>query len=119
MKQLYSFATLAITLTLFAQTSFAQTYDGGTYTAVQSGNWKDNPTPVWQTVEPSPTCNNCHIIINDGVKVTLNTTVMLSGNSLLTIGTEGSSQQTTLLIPFSSNNATATHNRIEMVYSDL
>src|ERR1700754_274409 len=118
MKQLYSFATLAITLTLFAQTSFAQTYDGGTYTAVQSGNWKNNPTPVWQTVEPSNPCNNCHIIINDGVKVTLNTTILVSGTSLVSIGTTGSAQQTTLLIPFSSNVTSAVHNRLELVYGD-
>ena len=117
MKHLYSFATLAIALTLFAQTSSAQVYSGGTYTALQSGNWSNNATPVWDAPPPS-SCNSCHIVISDGVKVTLNTTVMLSGNTLLTIGTEGSAQQTTLLIPFSSNNAAALHNRIEMVYGD-
>jgi hypothetical protein len=118
MNKLYSFTTFAIALTFCAQTSFAQTYSGGTYTAVQSGNWKSNPTPVWQTVEPSASCNNCHIIINDGVNVTLNTAVFLSGNSLVTIGTEGSTQSTTLLIPFSSNTPAASHNRIDMVYGD-
>lgn len=118
MKQIYSFATLAIFLTLFAQTSSAQTYSGGTYTAFQSGTWINNATPVWDA-PPSNPCNNCHIIINDGVKVTLNTTVMISGNTLISIGTAGSSDQTTLLIPFSSNSASVTHNRIEMVYGDL
>ena len=78
MKQLYSFATLAITLTLFAQASFAQTYSA-TFTALQSGNWSNNATPVWDAT-PSNPCNNCHIVINDGVKVTLNTTFMLTGN---------------------------------------
>jgi hypothetical protein len=118
MKQLYSLTTFAVALTLFAQTSFAQTYPGGTYTAVQSGNWTNNATPVWQTVEPSNPCNSCHIIINDGVKVTLNNTVMLSGASLLTIGTTGAAQQSTLFIPFSSNITTALHNRLELVYGD-
>jgi len=117
MKQIYSFATLAISLTLFAQTSSAQTYSGGTYKALQSGTWTNNATPVWDA-PPSNPCNNCHIIINDGVKVTLNTTFMLQGTSLLTVGSEGSSQQTSLLIPFSSNSTTATHNRLELVYGD-
>src|SRR4051794_40489605 len=103
MKHLYSFTTLAIALTLFARTASAQTYSGGTYTAFQSGNWSNNPTPVWDAPPPS-TCNNCHIVISDGVKVTLNTTVMLSGTSLMTIGTESSTQQSGLIIPFSSNN---------------
>ncbi|HEY4285742.1 MAG TPA: T9SS type A sorting domain-containing protein [Puia sp.] len=117
MKHLYSFATLAIALTLFARTSSAQTYSGGIYTALQSGNWSNNATPVWDVPPPS-SCNNCHIVVNDGVKVTLNTTVTLSGNSLVTIGSEASAQPTTLLIPFSSNNAAATHNRIEMIYGE-
>src|ERR1700744_5558231 len=117
MKQIYSFATLAISLILFAQAAEAQTYSGGIYNAVQSGNWSNNSTPVWD-VPPSNPCNNCHIIIHDGVKVTLNTAFMLSGTSLLTIGSEGSSQQSTLLIPFSSNSTTATHNRLELVYGD-
>lgn len=117
MKHLYSLTTLAIALTLFAQTTSAQTYSGGTYTAFQSGNWSNNATPVWDAPPPS-TCNNCHIVISDGVKVTLNTTVLLEGNTLVTIGSEGSSLQTTLLIPFSSNNAAAVHNRVEMVYGD-
>ncbi len=117
MKQIYSFATLAIALTLFAQTSSAQTYSGGTYNAFQSGNWSNNATPVWDA-PPSNPCNNCHIVIHDGVKVTLNTSVMLSGTSLLTIGSEGASQQSGLLIPFSSNSTTATHNRLELVYGD-
>ncbi|HTI93552.1 MAG TPA: T9SS type A sorting domain-containing protein [Puia sp.] len=116
MKQLYSFATLAITLTLFAQASFAQTYSA-TFTALQSGNWSNNATPVWDAT-PSNPCNNCHIVINDGVKVTLNTTFMLTGNSLMSIGTAGSSQQSGLIIPMSSNNPAAAHNRLELVYSD-
>ncbi|HEY4289498.1 MAG TPA: T9SS type A sorting domain-containing protein, partial [Puia sp.] len=67
---------------------------------------------------PSNPCNNCHIIISDGVKVTLNTSVMLTGTSLLTIGSAGSAQQSGLIIPFSSNAPAAVHNRLELVYGD-
>ncbi len=116
MKHFYSLTTLAIALTIFAQTTSAQTYSA-TYTALQSGNWVGNATPVWDA-NPSNPCNNCHIIISDGVKVTLNTTVTLTGNSLLTIGSASSSQQTSLFIPFSSNLTTAVHNRLELVYTD-
>lgn len=119
MKIFYPLTTIAIAVTLFTQTAFAQTYPGGTYTAQLSGTWINNPTPVWD-VNPPTTCTDCHIVISDGVTVTLNTTVTLMGNSLLSIGTAGSGQTTTLYIPFSTNaNPSATpYNRINMVYGD-
>jgi hypothetical protein len=98
MNKFYSLTTLAIALTLFAQTVSAQTYSGGTYTALLPGAWHGNsPTPIWQAAEPPATCNNCLIQINAAGTVTLNTHFTLTGGSKLVIGSGA-----TLVIPTSS-----------------
>ncbi len=112
MKLFYPLTTLAIALTLFAQPSFAQNYSGGTYTAVLPGNWKNNPTPVWQTVPPSPVCNNCLIQISAQGTVVLNTSVMLTGGSKMLI-----SSGATLLIADSAATNMASGNNILMDYT--
>jgi len=122
MKQLYSLKTLTLALTLTATTGFAQTYSGGTYTAFRSGNWSTTgANTVWQTVAPSPSCNNCHIVINDGAIVHMDASVLLSGNSLLSIGTAGSSQTTQLIFDRSNNAANSVHtdhNNVNLFYGD-
>jgi hypothetical protein len=127
MKLVYTLAT-GLAILLFVNDTSAQTYSGGTYTAVRSGSWFAVPGPnfVWDvTGQPPSTCNNCHIIIADGQTVTMNSDITLSGNSLLSVGTDASST-TTLNIPFSSNIAPPTpfpvpsaYNRISLVYGDL
>lgn len=120
MKQLYSLKTLTVALTLTATTGFAQTFNGGTYTAVRSGNWSGTGVnSIWQTVAPSTSCNNCLVVINDGANVTMDATLTLSGNSQLQIGTAGSSLTTKVSFPFSSTISTNPHNRINLVYGDL
>ena len=124
MKQFYSLTTLTLALTLTA-TTFGQSYSG-TYTAVRSGNWSaTGASSIWATVAPSAVCDNCHIVINDGVTVTMDASLTLSGThgpSLMSIGTAGSSQITKLVFAKSNNNpndAWSNHNNINMVYTDL
>src|SRR5450432_2804802 len=127
MKPVYTLATV-LAILLFVNDTSAQTYTGGTYTAVRSGSWfaVPGPTFVWDvTGQPPATCNNCHIIIADGQTVTMNSDITLSGNSLLSVGLDATST-TTLNLPFSSNIAPPTpfpipsaYNRISLVYGDL
>ncbi|WP_431213328.1 T9SS type A sorting domain-containing protein [Puia sp. P3] len=120
MKQLYSLTTSAIILALSATTANAQV----TYTAVRSGNWSGTgPNSVWATVAPSPVCNNCQVVINDGVTVHMDASLLLNGPSVLQIGTAGSSQTTQLIFDQTvtdPNNPTpqTAHNNINMYYGD-
>lgn len=87
MKKFYPFATLSMALVFFFNVVTAQTV----YTAVRSGNWhNDSGVNPWATSEPSAHCINCTIIINSGVTVHLNESVILSGGSTLVIGTDNS-----------------------------
>jgi len=119
MKQLYSLKTLtlALSLSLTVTTSFAQTYS-----AFRSGNWSaTGGSSIWRTVAPSPVCNNCHIIIEDGAVVTMDASILLSGSSLVSIGTTGSSQTTQLVFAQTNNNANdafTNHHNLNMVYGD-
>jgi len=82
MKQIYSLTTLAIALTLFAQTSSAQTY-----TAVLPGNWHTTSGPgIWQAAEPPASCSGCHIVIDVPGTVVLNTSIQIDQNSSIVIG---------------------------------
>lgn len=91
MKQIYPLATLMLAVLLLSNGAFAQTYTGGSYTAVRNGNWHvTSGLNVWSTSEPPSNCINCLITITSGVSVTLNTHVTLSNSSLLQIGTNGS-----------------------------
>jgi hypothetical protein len=105
MKKLYPFATLLLSI-IFSNGAEAQTYSA-TYTAVRNKPWHvESGLNAWDpNGEPPAHCSNCQVIINSGVTVTLNTTVTLSGASVLKIGTDGSGA-TALLI--NSSNATAT-----------
>jgi type IX secretion system substrate protein len=106
MKQIYPFAILTLALASLTGTISAQTYSGGSYTAVRNGKWHTPSGPnVWDpNGEPPSTCNNCLITINTGTSVTLNTSVTLAGSSLLQIGTDASAA-TELLIPASVSPA--------------
>jgi hypothetical protein len=79
MKKIYPLATLLATI-LIIHGAQAQTY-----TAVRSGKWHVNSGPnVWDpSGEPPANCSGCTITINDSVD--LNTSVTLSGGSVLTV----------------------------------
>ena len=88
MKQLYSGTLLVLTLSFFYLSSSAQS--GGTYTAIQAGNWHTPIGPgIWQAAEPPQDCNNCKIILNVEGTVNLNTNVNLTNNSTVIIGGTG------------------------------
>jgi Secretion system C-terminal sorting domain len=117
MKQFY---TLALALTCLSLSSSAQTYPGGTYTVIQSGNWHTASGPgIWQASEPPAFCSNCNIVIPDGVVVTLNADVTLAGTSLFSIGTASGTTATTLVIPFSSSVTPPTPFPIPSVYNRI
>jgi hypothetical protein len=89
MKLFYPLATLLLVSFIFTTGALAQTYTGGTYTAVRNGNWHTTSGPnAWDpNGEPPVTCLNCSIVIN--AVVHLNTSVTLSGGSLLNINGSG------------------------------
>jgi hypothetical protein len=96
MKQLYSGALVVLTLSLLSLSSTAQ-FTGGTYTAVQAGDWHTASGPgIWQAAEPPQNCSSCLIILNVNGTINLNTNVNLSSNSHLVIG--GTGNTTELLI---------------------
>jgi len=99
MKKLYSLTTLSLAFLLLVKGAAAQTYTGGVYTAVRNGNWHNTSGPnPWATVEPPANCINCSITINSDVTVHLNSSVTLSGSSLLTIGSDNSGNLAALVI---------------------
>lgn len=111
MKQLYSGTLVVLTLSLFSLSSSAQTYSGGTYTAVVGGNWHSTSSSIWEPTEPPQVCNNCLIQLTaPGSSVVLNYSVTLTNGSKLVIG--GSSTNTTLLIPASGSVTWAAGNNI-------
>jgi hypothetical protein len=88
MKQLYSATLIVFTLSFFCLSSSAQS--GGTYTAIQAGNWHTSSGPgIWQAAEPPQDCNNCLIVLNVEGTVSLNTNVTLTNNSTIIIGGTG------------------------------
>lgn len=92
MKQLYSGALAVLTLCFLSLTSSAQS--GGTYTAIQSGDWHTTSGPgIWQAAEPPQNCNNCVIVLNVSGIINLNTTINLSNSSTVTIGGPGNATQ--------------------------
>jgi len=100
MKNFYTL-TLVFSYLFFSLSSSAQTYSGGTYTAVTSGNWHNTSGSIWEPTEPPQNCSNCLITINVNGTVELNTTVTLSNGSAMVIG--GSSGNSTLLSIGNSN----------------
>lgn len=86
MKKLYAVLALVLTVFVFVNSGLAQ----GTFTAIRSGNWS-NPITWDVNGIPSSTCNNCTITINANVTVNLDRNVTLTGNSILTIGTDATS----------------------------
>lgn len=89
MKKFYTLTLVFACLALFLSSS-AQTYSGGTYTAVQAGDWHVASGPgIWQAAEPPQDCNNCLITLNVLGTVNLNTNITMSGNSALIIGGNG------------------------------
>jgi hypothetical protein len=102
MKQFYTLTLVFACLSLSLSSS-AQTYSGGTYTAVQPGNWHTASGPgIWQAAEPPQNCSNCLIVLNVPGTVYLNTSVTLSGASQLVVG---STNPTTLQIGNSNPSA--------------
>lgn len=96
MKNFYTL-TLVLSYLLLSLSSSAQ-YNGGTYTAVQPGNWHTASGPgIWEPSEPPQNCSNCLITVAVQGEVVLNTNVTLSNSSNLIIGGTGIS--TILLVP--------------------
>ena len=102
MKNFYPATLFAITAICFSAiclTANAQTPT--TYTAVLPGTWHTPGTGpgIWAGAEPPMNCISCTIVLNvpTNATITLNTHVVLSGNSQLLIG--GGSNGTTLFIP--------------------
>jgi len=114
MKKFYLLFVMAIAVLGFTNQGIGQTY-----TATSTGNWTSGAT--WDiNGAPAPICTDCTITINPSVTVTLNTDILLKGNSLLTIGNGAK-----ILITPSTNVPPATtpmpvsgYHRIDMVYGD-
>jgi hypothetical protein len=95
MKNFYTL-TLVFSYLFFSLSSSAQTYTGGTYTAVTTGNWHNTFGSIWEPSEPPQNCNNCLIQLSAPGTVVLNTTVLLTNGSKVVVG--GNSTGTILLI---------------------
>jgi hypothetical protein len=82
MKKFYFLFTVLLSSLIINQ-GFSQ----GTYTTVRSGNWNaiDYTAPWDVSGKPPITCNNCNITISAGDVVTLDASVELTGNSVMTI----------------------------------
>jgi len=80
MKKFY----LLLTLVFLAFTSVGLAQ----YTATNSGKWS-SPITWAPGAIPSTVCNNCIVRINSGVTVQLDEHVLLSGNSILYLGSGG------------------------------
>ena len=93
MKNFYTL-TLVFSYLFLSLSSSAQTYTGGTYTAVTAGNWHNTSGSIWEPSEPPQNCSNCLITVNVNGTVDLNTNVTLSNGSAVVIGGTGN---TTLL----------------------
>jgi hypothetical protein len=126
MKKLYILTTLFIYLFAFIQTGLSQSYSGGIYTAVRTGNWH-TPSGInaWDiSGEPPSLCNNCLITINSGVVITLNTDILLTGNSKITVGSDNSAPAGVVIAKTNNNPPSPAvgplpisgHNRIDMQY---
>lgn len=114
MKQLYSGTLVVLTLSFLSLSASAQ-YTGGTYTAVQAGDWHTTSGPgIWQAAEPPQNCNNCEIVLNVSGVINLNANVNLSNNSLLVIG--GTGNATSLII--GNSNATSFANSYTIIMSN-
>jgi hypothetical protein len=95
MKNFYTL-TLVFSYLFLSLSSSAQTYTGGTYTAVTAGTWHNTSGSIWEPSEPPQDCINCLIQLSAPGLVILNTSVTLTNGSKLVVG--GSSTGTTLLI---------------------
>lgn len=114
MKKFYPstlYAISALCLSILSFSANAQAVPPATYTAVLGGDWHNTSTTapgIWLTSEPPMNCVSCTIILNvpPNQTVNLNTHVVLSGNSTLTVGgnVSGTPNGTTLTI----NNSGAT-----------
>jgi hypothetical protein len=103
MKQFYSLTTTVLALFFFSFSLSAQ------YTAVRPGSWQaDIPAnSVWDVSgQPPSICNNCVITIMSGNNIALNTSVTLTGNSQLIIGTNSALGSTQLAVPAGGSSGT-------------
>jgi hypothetical protein len=113
MKHVYVLATALLTLLAISNGASAQTFTGGTYTAVRSGNWQTAGPNIWDpSGQPPSVCNNCSITIFSGVTVTLNTTITLGNSSVLSIGNDANNGSAKLIIPASGSSDWAGSNSI-------
>jgi hypothetical protein len=118
MKHVYVLATAVLSLLAIANGASAQTFTGGTYTAVRSGNWQTAGPNIWDpSGQPPAVCNNCLIVLDSGM-ITLNTSITLSGSSVLQVGISGS-LGTQLIIPASGAASLATADNIILIYDGV
>jgi len=104
MKQFYSLTTILLALFFFSFSVSAQTYN-----AVRAGNWQaDIPAhSIWDVSgQPPASCNDCVITIQSGNTVTLNTSVTITGNTQLIIGTNSALGGTQLNVPGTGSGGT-------------
>jgi Secretion system C-terminal sorting domain len=111
MKKFYTL-TLVFSYLFLSHSSSAQTYTGGTYTAVTAGNWHNTSGSIWEPTEPPQNCSNCLIQLTAPGTVALNTSVTLTNGSKLVVG--GNSTGTTLLIGNSNASSFASGYNILM-----
>ena len=90
--------------------SFIATQGFAQYSTVRSGNWNGTGlNSPWATVKPSNPCNNCTIVISTGDAVTLDASVVLTGNSVLAIRPGAS-----LIIKNSNSNSIGSANNLTL-----
>jgi len=77
--------------------------------AVNSGNWS-SPLTWAPNPPPSSVCNNCTIIINAGVTVTLDASVSFTGTTIMTIGSDATSPASLIITNSGAATFAAGHN---------
>ena len=118
MNKIYTLTFIG--LTFLTAPSFAQ--NGGTYTALRSGDWHASvpSNTIWQGSEPPMSCGNCVINLNisGGGTVNLNTHVVLSNKSTINIG-DGTSANAVQVNVANSGATDSTHaNSISMIFDN-
>jgi len=114
MNKLYTL-TLAFSCLLLLSLSSSAQYSGGTYTAIQPGNWHTASGPgIWQAAEPPQNCSNCLITLNVEGTITLNTSITLGNNSTVVVGGSG----TTTVLTVGNSNANDFANSYNIILSN-
>jgi hypothetical protein len=109
MKHVYVLATALFSMLTIINGASAQS----TYTAVRNGNWSigaGSGTPWDPNGKPPKVCNNCTIIVNSNVKLTMDAQVTLTGTSVLQLGSDGVGTSQIDIIGSGAPNFMSSHN---------